>query len=580
MAIDEKFITSGISKETVKSVNQRRRRKRGRTPKPWDKPQNDTGVQNSSEAVDSTSQALGGPTIKEQQLPTLDGGHPIKNAPSNSHTKKTQSDDTKFSHIPLNADKPTALSSIVPTHNSDTEFSHNYKTLESDTIYSQTVLTQNSNTNNASNDELLFKDNDLEVSQESGDSKSKNTAIPHKHFTQKANTTLSHSNGTQENRLDSTDETLENEAKECERHEILTRNNHTNLEHSVFAQKSHRPHTELTQRTHDANTTTKVLTQKSHITSHASHTQSTLEVRIDDKFSNPFHKLSGGKQRIARYVFETMRANDITKFLITYEALAVCAEVKKTSVKTTLKRAAREHGLFNYQTLGRGPGSKIEISVTTEQMNQYLASLALKDESGRLRISHSSHTQPHTIRSSSSNITLEEKKTTSTKPYDLPEDWLEIQTPQAVKDIGFGKSNLKQLYRVAVEEPEVELTAKDVQESLYAYEADLEAGRVKANSKLGLIMAVLRRGDQYVSEVQAEELRNFIESNKKRAAELEQLQREEKLSRLKEKAEAEFSCMSDDEKLNVASENNIAKLGTSAHKHLVISALVNRMSND
>lgn len=181
------------------------------------------------------------------------------------------------------------------------------------------------------------------------------------------------------------------------------------------------------------------------------------------------------------------------------------------------------------------------------------------------------------ISPSSSSLTLQEIKTTSTKSYELPDEWLEIQTPQAVKDIGFGKSNLKQLFRVAVEDPHVDLTANDVQESLYAYEVDLEAGKVKANSKLALIMGVLRRGDKYVSEIQAEELRNFLERNKKRARELEQLQREEALAKLKEKAEIEFDRLSDEEKLNLVPENNIAKLGSNAHKHLVVTKLVNTM---
>ena len=105
----------------------------------------------------------------------------------------------------------------------------------------------------------------------------------------------------------------------------------------------------------------------------------------------------------------------------------------------------------------------------------------------------------------------------------------------------------------------------------------MEAGKVKANSKLALIMGVLRRGDKYVSEIQAEELRNFLERNKKRARELEQLQREEALAKLKEKAEIEFDRLSDEEKLNLVPENNIAKLGSNAHKHLVVTKLVNTM---
>ena len=178
-------------------------------------------------------------------------------------------------------------------------------------------------------------------------------------------------------------------------------------------------------------------------------------------------------------------------------------------------------------------------------------------------------------RSSSSSINI---TTTTTNPTsftsglsggELSDAWLQIEIPENVKVIGFGQTQIKQLFQLGT------LSALEVQESLEAFGYDLDGGQVKSRgSKLSFLMGILRRSGAYISEDLVNELKVQVENNEKRKREMADLEKRQAQDKLTAKAQEIASQMTERDKLSLVPENGLVKIGSVSHERLLMAKIL------
>ena len=301
-----------------------------------------------------------------------------------------------------------------------------------------------------------------------------------------------------------------------------------------------------------------------------------------------YSKLIGLKKRIVTFVYDECIKHKASSIKTTYDQLARASLGEKESVRTTLKRLTKEpNSYMSLNTLGRGPGSQIIIRTKEDDLKNYMSFKLSSSETllSNKVLEHSigsrisSATNPSS--SSSYNLintnTTEATKNTEVKPasQDLPLEWAEIHTPDNVKEIGFGQTQVQQLYRLG------KITASDVQSSLDAFSYDLETGGVRSKgSKLGLLMGVLRNSGAYISEGMIAEIKAQVESNEKRRRELEELDKRQAQEQLAEKAQKILGQMSPSEKLELIPVSHLFKEGSPVHERLLIAKIIEGLSEN
>lgn len=222
-------------------------------------------------------------------------------------------------------------------------------------------------------------------------------------------------------------------------------------------------------------------------------------------------------------------SNRIEKISYTY--ISNVLQKPLPSTKTIFGRL-KKLKLFEVESFQKGPGATINIILNDSTIKAF--SRLILDQSKYVTIQKQNNNitslNTETPSSSSSSITIQKNLNTIT--IEMSEDWMAIQTPEVIKDIGFGSRQVKALFNKGV------LSSDEVQESLVHFGYDLDNGFVKASiGPLNLLMGVLIKGDVYVSEAFVEAMR--VERKKRQAlkAEFEELKREQAALELSNKFE-------------------------------------------
>lgn len=313
-------------------------------------------------------------------------------------------------------------------------------------------------------------------------------------------------------------------------------------------------------------------------------TQSSHIFRTEHSVQN----LSGNRLKIFESILELCLQSRSRTISTTHEYLARASNIRLGSVKTTTQRMKLD-GFLTKRPLGLGRGCLIEFGIPDQHFDGYLATqITSKANTKPPQSEHKANTLPDTTPSSSSSVNLIKKATTTsnttsqTNPtsssgqIDLPIDWSDVQIPPSLQDIGFGRTQIRQLFHTGT------LLATEVQDSLDAFAYDLEAGQVKSRgSKLGFLMGILRRSGAYVSEAYMSELKMQVEANELRRRETLDLRRKTAETALVAAAAEIFEKLTDDEKRHLVPESHLAKLGSVSHQKLVLARIIeNERSRD
>ncbi|MBK7845812.1 MAG: hypothetical protein IPJ71_19425 [Bdellovibrionales bacterium] len=288
--------------------------------------------------------------------------------------------------------------------------------------------------------------------------------------------------------------------------------------------------------------------------------------------------LRGHRLRVFHFCYEMTLKSNFQGFRTTYDSIAINIQIPLGSVRTTTKRL-KSSGFIELQAIGKGRGTLVQILVPDLVSKLYSKRLNTDTIPTHLveKNRHNTDTTNDTRRASSSsdfnNINITNTSGSESKPTDLPEEWIEIQTPENVKAIGFGQTQIKQLFQLGT------LSASEVQESLDAFAYDLEVGKVNSRgSKLGFLMGILRRSGAYISEGLVNELKVQVENNEKRRREMADLEKRQAQDKLTAKAQEIASHMTEREKLSLVPENGLVKIGSVSHERLVMAKIVEGLS--
>jgi len=225
-------------------------------------------------------------------------------------------------------------------------------------------------------------------------------------------------------------------------------------------------------------------------------------------------------------LFDSCQINGSTETSkITIEALFLKLGNPKSSIQKTLQRIEQK-GLITRKSFKNGRGGwtiyQFEKSVyqqvlqneTQDKLRTNLRQSADKPKS-------QPKTQPKTSLHSSSEI----KNLRSTTTIDGVDNFLikhNILIPEDLKKIGFGQSHLNQILKIS------SLSVNEVQESLEHYSLDLRNGSVRAGfGKLNLIVGVLKKSNQYVSETYIAEEQKMLDELAKRSQKFNELKKKQ-----------------------------------------------------
>lgn len=603
MAIDDKFISANISKDVVDQMNRPRRRKR-RGPRPWDKKVSLTEPSTPVELDEIKESESGSDSLANNQS-TIDAQSAHGNGDLNYQSDyKEQIKTPSERHI--SPEKGLGLSEgkdtqVFPTTQPEVneKSAHNQRSNDAQSAHNKEARL---NTNQRSNDiqtahENTFKES-LERTNSAQQASSKSIDVSSEASRLKENEDFSKTKLKPNKRTISAESERSPELSLAHRQRTNSAQN-TGVEyervnnqrsisaqdvgrtgtskkanrHTISAPSTHNQHTNNVQSTHIQNT------DRAQSTLNQSTVQRTKE-RTNDAQNNlrsDYYVLSGQELKFLQLVFnKCLISGSLVSTPVTNLEVATFLGSKKSSVRTVIKRVVDKDFLSRVESKsGKGGWTKFGMSSDLYQK-------LLLDKQGT-SITNNSAQQEHKQRtiertvertnlsSSSSNLN-NNTNTNYEEKNELSGEWSEIITPELLKEINFGKTQLLQLKRVGGLSPE------EVQDSLDAFAYDLEAGKVKSfGSKLGFLMGILRKGNSYISEAYMNEMRAAYERQKALREEKQRLEKQQVEERLSKKAKEEYEKLSDDQKMELVPENNLAKVNSQVHERMVLAKLIESM---
>lgn len=311
-----------------------------------------------------------------------------------------------------------------------------------------------------------------------------------------------------------------------------------------------------------------------------------------EEYDSRVHLLVGNERRFIDYLFlKCLSLGSFDSGPVTMDEMTSKLGMNSEVLKMVIKRLCKKN--FIRRTGGkRGKGGFTQFTIGKDLYQRMLLDREITRESavdvyanmeqlGNNKGSNKGTIKGTTPSSSSSYNFNNTNTTTSTQPVEppkvgvpeLPQDWIEIHTPENVKNIGFGQTQINQLYRLGT------FSAFEVQESLEAFSYDLETDSVRSRgSKLGFLMGILRGSGAYVSEGLVNEMKSQIESNEKRRKELADLEKKKAQEILTTKAQGILEKMSEEEKQILVPPTALAKTGSVIHEKLLIGKILEKLS--
>ena len=331
---------------------------------------------------------------------------------------------------------------------------------------------------------------------------------------------------------------------------------------TVDTQSLHSGDTKVTQIVDSGDTVaTKVATQ-------FLHSSDTVNISFEEAYTK-YIRMNGNRKTVTDFLCKTMIDNGTTSIGgFTYNLLAKRLQIKVTSIRNTIKRIENDN-LLRVHAIGSGPGTTINIVVSENLLKAYSkASISETNVAKFLAESlHSADTSSDTNSSSSSSSFNNKETTTKKAKTELPEEWLEIQIPPAMKKISFGSKQLKQLFNKG------EFEAEEVQESLDNMAYDIESGVAEEKnwaSPLHVFMHVLmKEGNVYISSGLAKATLDAAREQKELYARYMEARKKEAEDKLSQKFEEYFKKLTNEDLDNLVPPTSFAKSGSVAQKMIL-----------
>jgi DNA-binding MarR family transcriptional regulator len=306
-------------------------------------------------------------------------------------------------------------------------------------------------------------------------------------------------------------------------------------------------------------------------------TQLTTEPRTKLKQSsnkvatNPSLEAITGLQRDALFfIYENCRyAGSKTSTPIAIKNLAEAIKCSVRTARVTIQRIEKK-GYVTRLEYKDGRGGWTKYQLPNEIYSQLLfdrssnkAATNLEQSGNKVAAQPTAEVATKGLSSSSSLSSSLEKELTATN-LDLVGEWRSIQTPNALRSIGFGESQIRQICEAQKLTPEV------VQSSLDHYAYDLSQGKKINSSPLGYIVSILKfRGEPYISSAylkeEAREIAEYMaQVEKTRSAKEAMLQHQ-----LETQFEEWFLKLSPTQMTEFVAPNQIATPGSQHYKRML-----------
>jgi len=211
---------------------------------------------------------------------------------------------------------------------------------------------------------------------------------------------------------------------------------------------------------------------------------------------------------------------------LTLDSISLATGLKNSQIHTATKEL-RKKSCITIKSRKDGRGGWVIYSVENSAFEKWNRLNNVQEHRENVEISQRKRSeQPgdkggYSSHSSSYNLNLK-KNTTTIVDKSLIEKCELVQIPNELSNVGFKKSHLKQILM------ESSLSSDEIQESLSHYALDLRNGSVRAGfGKLNLIVGVLKKSNQYVSESYIAEEQKMLDELAKRSNMLVELKKKQ-----------------------------------------------------
>jgi len=282
-------------------------------------------------------------------------------------------------------------------------------------------------------------------------------------------------------------------------------NNLLNIEHiSTTKSSTYRPHIEhisatesSTYRAHIEHISTTYRPHIEHISTTISTTESTTKSTTKISYleaKKTFSCLSKTQKKILLHIYNSCKQL-LSKISasITVNEFSICCNLKKKSVKTTLRRLEKSNIIILRSfKRGRQGWRKYEIP---ENVYQEILLINITEPKSTTISTTESTTE------STTTPTLVSSSYITTTTY-LPEEFRKIDC-SPLKDIGFDDSHIIQIHREHAKNQELILSAEIIQNSINAFAFDLKHNDIASafkNSPALVLTSLLKKGQPYSSK--------------------------------------------------------------------------------
>lgn len=268
-----------------------------------------------------------------------------------------------------------------------------------------------------------------------------------------------------------------------------------------LAQTSHKPNTNLT---HKPNT---IFEEKNNPHTQPNTIPNTILTQTSHKPNTSVPVLStilGHKRSILFYIYEQCKLEGKLEIIISISLISNAIKIPIGSINTTIERLIKKGYIDRVKSCSGRNGWKKIILIETLYRDMHFFNSSHKPNTNLTQSSHKPNTEPHTQPnttplSNNNNINI---NTIITTDDDLPKEWDEINYDVLI-DLGFSKTQLKQLYEINLKNPDKNLIKPEiVQLSIYHLAFGLKyTEKTKAISNpMYVFMGVLRKGQAWIED--------------------------------------------------------------------------------
>lgn len=245
---------------------------------------------------------------------------------------------------------------------------------------------------------------------------------------------------------------------------------------------------------------------------------------------------------------------------LSIDFLKLNVELSKPAIRLAIQRLKEKKLILSRESKeGRGGWTVYEIPHLIFKEISKLDFIFPQTPSHNHTSKHTSEltSQPASLGSSSSSSL---NNTITTKDYEMPSDWKSIAIPGFLVERGFRETHVKQIYQ----SQKNNISAEQVQESLHEYAYDLENGHVKPyKGAVNMFLGVVRgQGNVWASEALANaEALAILKLKKARETKIEN-ERNKEFLETKRKVDEILSKLNDEEKRKIHNPTNDSEFGT------------------